>query len=137
MLATLRDNLARAPDVEVRHASCVSSFVTFGPFVNRYFFAWRKVMASAVAVVSEAETVALEVRFADVIEMTRNLFDGDVEVESDPDPEIAGLTNIFFFVTTAAESASLIERRLEWHRRLETLPGGLDRRLRLSVRSSR
>ena len=93
-------------------------------------------MTARVAIVAaafELEDCDLETEFAAVIDLTRELFSGDVRIEADPDPEIAGLINIFLFATTTGDAATVIARQLEWHQRLDDLPAGRDRRLRLCV----
>ena len=81
----------------------------------------------------ELEIDDLESEFAVVIELTREIFSGDVRIEEDPDPEIAGLINIFLFATTTGDTATVMARQMEWHQRLAALPSGRDRRLRLCV----
>jgi hypothetical protein len=69
---------------------------------------------------------------AKTVSITKALFPGDVRVEAEEDPEIAGLSYVVFNVAAAGGPREIIERRLEWHRRIAEL-GADAGRLKLSV----
>ncbi len=87
---------------------------------------------SATAIENELDPAVLEVEFADVMQMTREVFGHEPRIESYPDPEIAGLTLINFCVSTAFDSQQLIAKLNQWHERLEELRPIYDRRLGIS-----
>ena len=66
------------------------------------------------------------------IQVTKSLFPGQILVESEDDPEIAGLTYVVFNVTSAADTKKVIDRRLKWHERMSEI-GADASRLKLSV----
>ena len=81
----------------------------------------------------DLDPALLEAEFADVLQMTRDVFGGDARIDAYPDPEIVGLDLINFCAVTRADSKSLLKMRLEWHRRLEELRPVYDRRLGLCL----
>ena len=90
-------------------------------------------MPPAIALTNELDVAALQTEFADVVEMTREIFGGDVRIEVDPDPEIVGLTNIVFCVTTIGGPREIADRSEQWHVRLDAICETHDRRLGLFV----
>lgn len=78
---------------------------------------------------TELDPALLAIEFADVMQMTREIFENDVRIEVDPDPEILGFTHINFCVASAFESKVLVQKLKLWHQRLDELRPEYDRRL--------
>lgn len=78
---------------------------------------------------ADLDPTALEVEFADVMQMTREVFENEPHIEVDPDPEIVGFTRINFCVVSAFESRVLVQKLKIWHQRLDELRPEFDRRL--------
>lgn len=70
---------------------------------------------------TELDPAELEIEFAEVMQFTREIFGGEVRIEVDPDPEIPGLTHIFFCVASTGNSQTMVARHLDWHRRIDRL----------------
>lgn len=82
---------------------------------------------------TDIDVATAEVQFADVLQITRDVFGGAVRIEVDPDPEIIGLTNIVFCAEFDGTPRETVERSHLWHVRLDELYPVRDRRLGLFV----
>jgi hypothetical protein len=69
-----------------------------------------------------------------VLDMTREFFDCDVKTEEDFDPEDPENPWQVVIVTSRGEPQELVERQLEWHRRVEPISLHAANSLRLWIR---
>lgn len=82
---------------------------------------------------AELDPALLAAEFADVLQMTREVFGGDARIETYPDPEIVCLNLINFCATTTGTPRELSNLSEVWHDKLETLRPVYDRRLGLCL----
>ncbi|MFC1758812.1 hypothetical protein ACFL2H_08595 [Planctomycetota bacterium] len=71
--------------------------------------------------------------FSKVVQMTKELYAGDVKIEVDFDPAEPDCTHVVFNVSDSGTAQEIVERRRDWHRRLRQIEPGNSGPLRLSV----
>lgn len=79
---------------------------------------------------------AAEPRFCDLVAITEQMF-GTPEVTVLRDPEDPDVDFIVFTVKCAGEPDEIVEKRIEWHNRIDRIPSGSSGRFRLSVSPTR
>ena len=75
----------------------------------------------------------LEVEYAAIVDITHEVFGGEVHLEIEPDPEIVGLTYLLFCVPTTGDPATIAAGHNEWHRRVDRLISSQARGLHLGL----
>lgn len=79
------------------------------------------------------DPAALEIEFAEFMDLTGEVFGGEVHIEVDPDPEIVGMTHILFCVASTGTPQTMVARHLDWHRQVDRLGLRLERGLHLGL----
>ncbi len=71
-------------------------------------------------------------RLSDVVAITEEMF-GTPEVGILCDPEDPEVTFVVFTVKCTGQSTELVEKRIEWHEKVDSIPPGSSGRFRLSI----